>query len=83
MVRALQIGFLQMTLLVLMIFSENLQKLIDVVHKFCNQWRLKAHVSKCAVVEVLNSKVPGSWTWDEHTIQQASSCCYLGIDFSI
>ena len=21
--------------------SENLQKLIDVVHKFCNQWRLK------------------------------------------
>ena len=30
--------------------SENLQKLIDVVHKFCNWWRLKANVSKCAVV---------------------------------
>ena len=26
--------------------SENLQKLIDVVHKFCNRWRLKANVSK-------------------------------------
>ena len=25
--------------------SENLQKLIDVVHKFCNRWRLKANVS--------------------------------------
>ena len=24
---------------------ENLQKLIDVVHKFCNRWRLKANVS--------------------------------------
>ena len=30
--------------------SENLQKLIYVVHKYCNQWRLKANVSKCAVV---------------------------------
>ena len=44
--------------------SENLQKLIDVhvVHKFCNRWRLKANVSKCAVVVFLKSKVPGSWT---------------------
>ena len=41
--------------------SENLQKLIDVVHKFCNRWRLKANVSKCAVVAFSNSKVPGSW----------------------
>ena len=31
--------------------SENLQKLIDVVHKFCKcWWRLKVNVSKCAVV---------------------------------
>ena len=30
--------------------SENLQKLIDVVHKFGNRWRLKVNVSKCAVV---------------------------------
>jgi len=39
--------------------SENLQKLIDVVHKFCNRWRLKANVSKCAVVVFSKSKVPG------------------------
>ena len=29
--------------------SEKLQKLIDVIRKFCNQWRLKVNVSKCAV----------------------------------
>ena len=58
---------------------ENLQKLIDVVHKFCNQWRLEANVSKCAVVVFSKSKVPGSWTWGEHTIP---SYCYLGIDFT-
>ena len=52
---------------------ENLQKLIDVVHKFCNRWRLKVNVSKCAVVVFSKSKVPGSWTWGEHTIPQASS----------
>ena len=31
---------------------------------------------------ISKSKVPGSWTWGEHTIPQASSYCYLGIDFS-
>ena len=61
---------------------ENLQKLIDVVHKFCNWWKLKVNVSKCAVVVFSKSKVPGSWTWGEHTIPQASSYCYLGIDFT-
>ena len=40
---------------------ENLQKRIDVVHKFCNQWRLKANVSKCAVVVFSKSKVPGGY----------------------
>ena len=38
-------------------------------------------VSKCAVVVFSNSKVPSSWIWGEHTIPQASSYCYLGIDF--
>ena len=56
--------------------SENLQKLIDVFHKFCNRWRLKANVSKCAVVVFSKSKVPGRWTWGEHTIPQASTYCY-------
>ena len=48
--------------------SENLQQLIDVIHTFCNRWRLKANVSKCAVVFFSNTKVPGSWTWGKHTI---------------
>ena len=61
---------------------KNLQKFIDVVHMFCNRWRLKANVSKCAVVVFSKSKVPGSWIWGEHTIPQASSYCYLGIDFT-
>ena len=30
--------------------KENLQKLIDVVHRFCNRWRLRANVSKSAVM---------------------------------
>ena len=29
---------------------ENLQKLIDVVHNYCNRWRLKVNVSKSAVM---------------------------------
>ena len=62
-----------------MIQVKNLQKLIDLVRKFCNQWTLKVNVRKCAVVVFSNSKVPGSWTWGEHTIPQASSYCYLGI----
>ena len=57
--------------------SENLQKLIDVVHKFCNQWRLKANVSMCAVVVFSKSKAPGSWTCGEHTIPKASSYCVI------
>ena len=39
--------------------SENLQKLIDVVYKFCNWWRLTVNISKCAVVIFSKSKVPG------------------------
>ena len=66
--------------------SENLQTLIDIVlkfcHRFCNWWRLKANVNKCAVVVFSKSKLPSSWTWGEHTIPQTPSYCYLGIDYS-
>ena len=27
--------------------GEQLQKLIDVIHSYCQKWRLKANVSKC------------------------------------
>ena len=33
--------------------GEELQKLIDVVHAYCCKWRLKANVSKSAVLEML------------------------------
>ena len=33
--------------------KESLQKLIDVVHGYCNKWRLNANVSKSAVMEIL------------------------------
>ena len=29
---------------------ESLQKLIDVVHRYCSKWRLKANVSKNVVM---------------------------------
>ena len=31
--------------------SEGLQRLISVVHGYCNKWRLKANVCKSAVIE--------------------------------
>ena len=32
---------------------ESLQKLIDVVHRYCSKWRLKANVSKSVVIKIL------------------------------
>ena len=54
---------------------ESLQKLIDDVHGYCNKWRLKANVSKSAVM--VFSK--GGWIWREHKVSNYS---YLGIDFA-
>ena len=41
-------------------------------------------LAKCAVVVFSKCKVhtPGSWTWGEHSIPQASRYCHLGIDFT-
>ena len=55
---------------------ESLQKLIDVVHGYCNKWRLKANVSKSAVM--VNS-VKGGWKWGEHKLPKLSNC---SIDFA-
>ena len=62
---------------------ENRQKLIDVVHGYCNKWRLKANVSKSAVM-VFSKKnsVEGGWKWGEHTLPKVSNYTYLGIDFA-
>ena len=39
--------------------KESLQKLIDVVHRYCNKWRLKANVSKSAVMVFSRNSVEG------------------------
>ena len=60
---------------------ESLQKLID-VHGYCNKWRLKANVSKSAVMVFSKNSVEGGWKWGEHTLPKVSNYSYLGIDFA-
>ena len=55
---------------------ENLQKLIDVVHKYCNRCRLKANVNKGAAMVFARNQEEGEWMKGEHSYR------YLGIDFS-
>ena len=62
--------------------KESLQKLIDVVHGYCNKWRLKANVSKSAVMVFSRNSVEGGWKWGEHKRPEVSSYTYLGIDFA-
>ena len=62
--------------------KENLQKLIDVVHRFCNRWRLRANVSKCAVMVFSRNMVEGDWMWGKHKLPNVSSYTYLGVEFS-
>ena len=47
---------------------ESLQTLIDVVHGYCNKWKLKATVSKSAVMVSSKNSVEGGWKWGEHTL---------------
>ena len=47
---------------------ESLQKLTDVVYRYCNRWRLKANVSKSAVMVFSKDRVEGSWKWGEHEL---------------
>ena len=46
--------------------KESLQKSVDVVHGYCNKCRLKANVSKSAVMVFSRSSVEGGWKWEEH-----------------
>ena len=57
---------------------ESLQKLIDVVHRYCSKWRLKADVSKRAVMVFSKNSVEGGG----EQIPKVSSYSYLGIDFA-
>ena len=59
--------------------KEGLQKLISVVHGNC---RLKANVSKSAVMVFSRNPVEGEWKWGEHELPRGSNYMYLGIDFA-
>ena len=61
---------------------ESLQKFINVVHGYCNKWRLKANVSKSAVMVFSKNSVEGGWKLGEHTHPRVSNYSYLGIDFA-
>ena len=60
---------------------QDLQKLIDVVYAYCGKWRLKANVSKSAVMVFAKDSVGGSWKWGQHALPKVSKYTYLGIDF--
>ena len=62
--------------------KESLQKLLDVVYSYCSKWRLRANVSKSAVMVFSKDAVNGCWKWGEYSLPIVSSYSYLGIDFS-
>ena len=49
--------------------GEQLQRVIDVVHSYCRKWRLKANVSKSAVMTFGKGSVEGSWKWGNRICQ--------------
>ena len=59
-----------------------LQRVIDMVHSYCRKWRLKANVSKSAVMTFGKGSVEGSWKWGEQDLPRVSKYTYLGIDFA-
>ena len=63
--------------------KERLQKRLDVVYSYCSKWRLRANVSKSAVIMVFSKDaVNGCWKWGEYSLSIVSSYSYFGIDFS-
>ena len=48
--------------------KDKLQKLINVVHSYCNRWRLKANVSKSAAMLFARNKVEGEWLCGENKL---------------
>ena len=55
--------------------EEELQRLINVAHAYCCKWRLKANVSKSAVVVFDRN-------WGEQALPRLSKYTYLGVDFT-
>ena len=53
--------------------KESLQKLLDVVYSYCSKWRLRANVSKSAVMVFSKDSVNGCWKWGEYSLPIVSS----------
>ena len=60
-----------------------MQKLIDVVHAYCHKWRLKANLSKSAVMVFAKDIVDGSWSWGEHKLPRVSKYTIWLLIFSV
>ena len=61
--------------------KESLQKLLDVVYSYCSKWRLRANLSKSAVMVFSKDAENECWKWGEYSRPIVSSYSYLGIDF--
>ena len=62
--------------------KEQLQRLIDFVYSYCSKWRLKANVTKSAVMAFSKEDVDGNWKWGEHHLPTVNEYTYLGADFA-
>ena len=61
--------------------SDSEEKLIDVLYVYCCKWRLKANISKSAVMVFARDAVEGSWKWGQDSLPNVSKYTYLGMDF--
>jgi hypothetical protein len=65
--------------------EEQLQRMIDVVDKFCREWRLKINLKKSKVMVVAPSgaaPTQGNWQFQGHAIDLVDRYKYLGIWFT-
>ena len=54
--------------------KDSLQKLLDVVYiSYCSKWRLRANVSKSAVMVFSKDAENGCWKWEEYSLPIVSS----------
>ncbi len=69
--------------LVLVSDSENdLQRLIDIVHKWCLKWRLEVNLSKTKVVHYRGTRraqTKFSFSWADQQVETVEGYKYLGV----
>ena len=51
-------------------------------YSYCSKWRLKANVTKSAVLVFTKEAVEGTWKWGEHDLPTVAKYTFLGIDFA-